>query len=143
MSLSQSQMLVDAACCLGLDRDPSSRSSGLLQCADTLSSTPLIPSPRTLPLDNIIFRRNSPSADYVSATFSCRPSRSSSIDDHSKKAADNRFKNRGKRPAAASADETAIKKKKDEEPLTAYQKEVAALAARDLKDEGGGRPIMK
>lgn len=66
-----------------------------------------------------------------------------SASNHSKKAADERFKKRGKRPAAASAEETAAKKKKDEEPLTKYQKEVAALSARELKDEGGGRPIMK
>ena len=63
--------------------------------------------------------------------------------DHRKKAADERFKKRGKRPAADSPDELAAKKKKDDEPLTAYQKEVAKLAARDLKEEGGGRPIMK
>jgi hypothetical protein len=74
-----------------------------------------------------------------------------------KKAADDRFKNRGKRPAAAAATaalstgdsedggSAAKKKKKDgTEGLSEYQKEVARLSARSLQDEGAGmRPLMK
>jgi len=65
-----------------------------------------------------------------------------------KKAADARFKNRGKRaaPVAGDADEPSTKRhvKDPDAGLTPYQKEVKRLESRSLKDEGFGiRPTLK
>jgi len=65
---------------------------------------------------------------------------------------DERFKNRGKRPAPDSsapsaADDPPTKKAKgdkDSKPLTQYEKEVKSYAGRSLKDDGiGVRPLVK
>ncbi|GAA5872935.1 hypothetical protein JCM8547_003268 [Rhodosporidiobolus lusitaniae] len=59
-----------------------------------------------------------------------------------KKALEDRFKKRGKRPADSSADPAAKKKKDD--GLTEYEKEVKKLESRTLKDSGYDmRPMLK
>lgn len=64
-----------------------------------------------------------------------------------KKAADARFKNRGKRPALTlgqDGEPTAKKPKDPDAGLTLYQREVKKLEGRSLKDEGyGSRPQLK
>ncbi|GAA6010323.1 hypothetical protein JCM11491_006267 [Sporobolomyces phaffii] len=66
-----------------------------------------------------------------------------------KKAIEERFRNRGKRPAASTASEAASPSSKKtktegEEKLTAYQQEVRRLNSRSLKDEGYEmRPMLK
>ncbi|GAA5929105.1 uncharacterized protein JCM15063_004052 [Sporobolomyces koalae] len=64
-----------------------------------------------------------------------------------KKAMEDRFKRRGKRPSTADVDAESNKKSKaaeDDSTLTAYQKEVKRLASRSLKDEGYEmRPMLK
>ncbi len=65
-----------------------------------------------------------------------------------KKAADARFKNRGKRPApVAGEDGEPSTKRPAKDPdagLTPYQREVKRLESRSLKDEGyGTRPTLK
>ncbi|GAA6043618.1 hypothetical protein JCM8097_008292 [Rhodosporidiobolus ruineniae] len=61
-----------------------------------------------------------------------------------KKALEDRFKKRGKRPAA-DADTAAKKQKKDDYAgLTPYEREVKELEARTLKDTGYDmRPMLK
>lgn len=74
-----------------------------------------------------------------------------------KRTFDERFKNRGKRPAPeTSASSTAddppskrVKGDKDrdkdkDQPLTQYEREVKSYAGRSLKDDGiGVRPLVK
>ena len=65
-----------------------------------------------------------------------------------KKAADARFKNRGKRPAPVAGEEggssTKRPAKDPDAGLTPYQREVKRLESRSLKDEGyGTRPTLK
>lgn len=56
-------------------------------------------------------------------------------------------KNRGKRPAAASADGEGAKKKvatDDAAPDSEYKRQVAKLSNQNLKDDGVGiRPTLK
>jgi len=69
-----------------------------------------------------------------------------------KRAFDNRFKNRGKRPAPDESDsspstattENPSKKPKADSNLTKYEKEMKNFAGRSLKDDGiGVRPLVK
>ncbi|GAA5912251.1 uncharacterized protein JCM6883_003295 [Sporobolomyces salmoneus] len=67
-----------------------------------------------------------------------------------KKAMEDRFKKRGKRPSTSTTTEedgSSSKKQKsqgDDSELTAYQKEVKRLNASNLKDEGYEiRPLLK
>ncbi|GAA5919960.1 hypothetical protein JCM1841_004395 [Sporobolomyces salmonicolor] len=61
-----------------------------------------------------------------------------------KKALEDRFKKRGKRPAAVDDGAASKKKKDDDSGLTDYQKEVKRLEARSLKSEGYEmRPMLK
>ncbi|GAA5978849.1 hypothetical protein JCM5350_004844 [Sporobolomyces pararoseus] len=66
-----------------------------------------------------------------------------------KKAMEDRFKKRGKRPAVATSNEDSnnkkLKSENDDTNLTAYQKEVKRLnASSSLKDEGYEmRPLLK
>ncbi|KAG8935758.1 hypothetical protein FRC03_006443 [Tulasnella sp. 419] len=64
-----------------------------------------------------------------------------------KRAFDNRFKNRGKRPAEASPAETSSDPdhpSKKIKSLSQYEKEVKSYEGRSLKDNGTGiRPLVK